>query len=82
MLKRFVCHEILPKGPSEQAGIARRDLLAVSRSEDQIEGRAGFQRKTQPTVPGPLNQEISKAPLGAKDGSFEADPILPANRPR
>ena len=31
MLERFVRHKILPKEPSEQADIARRDLLAVDR---------------------------------------------------
>ena len=57
MLKRFVRHEILPKGPSEQAGIARRDLLAVSRSEDSDRRWAGLQRKTSTTVSRALNTE-------------------------
>src|SRR4030042_2969432 len=38
MLKRFIRNAVLPKGPSEQSGIARRDLLAVSNSQDQQEG--------------------------------------------
>lgn len=52
MLKRFVRNEVLPKGPSEQAGIARRDLLAVSRSEDQKEGGLAFKEKRKPNFKG------------------------------
>ena len=52
MLKRFVRNEVLPKGPSEQAGIARRDLLAVARSEDQKEGGLAFKEKRSPNFQG------------------------------
>ena len=44
MLKRFVA-ETTPKGPSERAGIARRDLDLVNGSEDSEEGRAAFFEK-------------------------------------
>jgi enoyl-CoA hydratase/carnithine racemase len=52
MLKRFIRNAVLPKGPSEQAGIARRDLLAVSRSQDQQEGGRAFREKRKPVFKG------------------------------
>lgn len=51
-LKRFVRNEVLARGPSEQAGLARRDLLAISRSEDQKEGGAAFKEKRKPVFKG------------------------------
>ncbi len=51
-LKRFVRNEVLPRGPSEQAGLARRDLLAISRSEDQQEGGRAFREKRKPVFTG------------------------------
>ncbi|MFC1886031.1 enoyl-CoA hydratase/isomerase family protein [Thermodesulfobacteriota bacterium] len=52
MLKRFIRNSVMPKGPSEQAGIARRDLLAVSRSHDQKEGGLAFREKRTPVFKG------------------------------
>jgi enoyl-CoA hydratase/carnithine racemase len=52
MLKRFIRNSVMPKGPSEQAGIARRDLLAISRSEDQKEGGLAFREKRKPVFKG------------------------------
>jgi enoyl-CoA hydratase len=43
-LKRFVA-ELLPKGPTEVAGIARAQIDAVFASEDWAEGRAAFAEK-------------------------------------
>ena len=52
MLKRFIRNSVMPKGPSEQAGIARRDLLAITRSEDQKEGGLAFSEKRKPVFKG------------------------------
>jgi enoyl-CoA hydratase/carnithine racemase len=51
MIKRFV-GEVLPKGPSEQAGIARRDLELTNNSHDAQEGPAAFREKRQPNFLG------------------------------
>ncbi|MBT5107770.1 MAG: enoyl-CoA hydratase [Rhodospirillaceae bacterium] len=51
-LKRFVRNEVLTRGPSEQAGLARRDLLAISRSADQQEGGKAFREKRKPVFKG------------------------------
>ena len=51
LLKRFV-GRTLPKGPSELAGIARRDVEAVTRSEDLVEGLAAFRDKRAPSFRG------------------------------
>ena len=51
MIKRFV-GEVIPKGPSEQAGIARRDLELTNDSHDAQEGPAAFREKRQPTFIG------------------------------
>ena len=45
MLKRFVRDTVTPRGPSEEQAIARRDLLAIRRSEDQKEGARAFREK-------------------------------------
>lgn len=52
MLKRFIRNAVMPKGPSEQAGIARRDLLAITRSQDQQEGGRAFREKRKPVFKG------------------------------
>lgn len=51
-LKRFVRNEVIARGPSEQAALARRDLLAISRSEDQKEGGRAFREKRKPVFKG------------------------------
>jgi enoyl-CoA hydratase/carnithine racemase len=51
-LKRFVRNEVIARGPSEQSGLARRDLLAISRSEDQQEGGRAFREKRKPVFKG------------------------------
>ena len=52
MLKRFVRETVVPKGPAELAGLARRDLLAVTRSDDQKEGGRAFREKSKPQFRG------------------------------
>ena len=50
-LKRFV-GEVINKGPSERAGIARRDTEAILDSEDKLEGIASFKEKRSPKFTG------------------------------
>lgn len=52
MMKRFVRDTVTPRGPSEQQAIARRDLLAVKRSDDQKEGARAFAEKRKPVFKG------------------------------
>ena len=51
LLKRFVDRTI-PKGPSEMAGLARREIDAVTASADAAEGLAAFRGKRPPTFEG------------------------------
>ncbi len=51
-LKRFVRDEVIARGPSEQSAYAQRDLLAISRSEDQQEGARSFKEKRKPVFRG------------------------------
>ncbi len=51
LLKRFV-GKVLPKGPSELAGIARRDVDSVTGSADLQEGLAAFGEKRAPSFSG------------------------------
>ena len=52
MLKRFVADDILPKGPSERAGIARREVGAVMASADAKEGVAAAIARRVPDFKG------------------------------
>lgn len=51
-LKRFVRNTVIARGPSEQSGLAQRDLLGISRSEDQQEGGRAFREKRKPVFKG------------------------------
>ena len=51
-MKRFVAGHILPRGPSETAGIAARQLGAVRDSEDAAEGIRAFREKRRPRYRG------------------------------
>jgi enoyl-CoA hydratase/carnithine racemase len=51
-LSRFTRETVLPRGPSELAGLARKELLKVSRSDDQKEGGRAFAEKRKPNFTG------------------------------
>jgi len=51
MIKRFV-HETMPKGPTEQASIARVQVEDINDSADWVEGQAAFAEKRTPVYRG------------------------------
>jgi enoyl-CoA hydratase/carnithine racemase len=51
MIKRFVS-EAMPKGPTEQAAIARVQVEDINNSSDWVEGRAAFKEKRPPEFKG------------------------------
>jgi len=51
MLKRFVS-DVMPRGPTERAGIARAQVDAINASVDWAEGRAAFFAKRTPRFEG------------------------------
>ena len=52
MIKRFVRDSVTPKGPSELHALARKELLAIRRSDDQREGGTAFREKRKPNFTG------------------------------
>jgi len=52
LLETFTRESVLPRGPSELQGIARRKLHKVSRSEDAREGGRAFAEKRKPRFQG------------------------------
>jgi enoyl-CoA hydratase len=51
-LCRYTRETVLPRGPSEVSGLARKQLLRISRSEDQQEGGRAFREKRTPNFVG------------------------------
>jgi enoyl-CoA hydratase len=51
MIKRFVS-DAMPKGPTEQAAIARVQVEDINNSSDWVEGRAAFKEKRPPEFKG------------------------------
>lgn len=51
-LKRFTRDTVISRGPTELSALARSELLAISRSEDQQEGGRAFREKRTPKFQG------------------------------
>ena len=58
-VKRFVRDAVVARGPSELSGLAQRELLSISRGEDQQEGGRAFREKRKPV----FTDEWNKTPL-------------------
>ena len=58
-IKRFVRDTVVPRGPSELSALAQRELLSVSRGEDQQEGGRAFKEKRKPS----FKEDWNKQPL-------------------
>lgn len=52
LIETFTRDTVMARGPSEHAGLARRHLLRVTRSEDQQEGGRAFREKRTPVFHG------------------------------
>lgn len=58
-VKRFVRDTVVQRGPSELSALAQRELLSVSRGEDQQEGGRAFKEKRKPV----FKEDWNKPPL-------------------
>lgn len=58
-IKRFVRDTVVQRGPSELSALAQRELLSVSRGEDQQEGGRAFKEKRKPF----FKEDWNKPPL-------------------
>lgn len=58
-IKRFVRDTVVQRGPSELSALAQRELLSVSRGEDQQEGGRAFKEKRKPS----FKEDWNKPPL-------------------
>ncbi|MGB0552321.1 MAG: enoyl-CoA hydratase/isomerase family protein [Alphaproteobacteria bacterium] len=58
-IKRFVRDTVVQRGPSELSALAQRELLSVSRGEDQLEGGRAFKEKRTPV----FKEDWNKPPL-------------------
>jgi enoyl-CoA hydratase len=58
-IKRFVRDTVVQRGPSELSALAQRELLSISRSEDQREGGRAFKEKRKPV----FKEKWNKPPL-------------------
>jgi enoyl-CoA hydratase len=59
-IKRFVRDTVVQRGPSELSALAQRELLSISRGEDQREGGRAFKEKRKPV----FKEDWNKPPLG------------------
>jgi enoyl-CoA hydratase len=58
-IKRFVRDTVVQRGPSELSALAQRELLSISRGEDQQEGGHAFKEKRKPV----FKEDWNKPPL-------------------